>query len=247
MALQAARASAKTLFQTGKGEVLRSDGKVTEFDTVPLEDVQAEERRLTAAHGLLLWTDRVSTVRISDYQFEIHATFTLVHIASGATKSFEFVGPCFPLSEHNNNGAWASAATKTYAWRCAVLDIFDIPVRKRSSADAGSAAPPKAETVRGAQPGASLTQRQPYTPERMLEQLQVWADHQKAIAVAAGAKGEQFDSPLPEAWAACRRSAQSAGITIRPLMPGDKPRGEQEYAELYDFLYTENLQDGLLP
>ena len=102
VALQAARESAKTLFQTEKGKVQRSDGKITEFDTVPLEDVQAEERRLTAAHGLLLWTDRVSTVRISDYYFEIHVTFTLVHLASGATKSFEFAGPCFPLSEHNN-------------------------------------------------------------------------------------------------------------------------------------------------
>lgn len=249
VALQAARASAKTLFATGKGEVVRSDGKVTEFDTVPLEDLQAEERRLTAAHGLLLWTDRVSTVRTTDYYSEIHAAFTLVHLASGATKSFEFVGPCFPLSDHNNNGAWASAATKTYAWRCAVLDIFDIPVRKKGQADAGTATqpqepasvPPRTLTV------ASLaSQRQPYTAERMLEQLQIWADNQKTIAVASGAKGEQFDSPLPEAWAACRRNAKSAGITIRPLMPGDKPRGEQEYSEIYDFLYAENLRDGLV-
>lgn len=242
VALQAARESAKTLFQTEKGKVQRSDGKITEFDTVPLEDVQAEERRLTAAHGLLLWTDRVSTVRISDYYFEIHVTFTLVHLASRATKSFEFAGPCFPLSEHNNNGAWASAATKTYAWRCAVLDIFDIPVRKKGHAEAGSATQPQPAS---ALPVASMaSQRQPYTAERMLEQLQIWDDNQRAIAVASG---DLWDSlPLPAAWAACRRSAKGAGIKIRPLMPGDKPNGEQEYAELYDFLYAENLRDGLL-
>lgn len=88
------------------------------------------------------------------------------------------------------------------------------------------------------------SQRQPYTAERMLEQLQIWDDNQRAIAVASG---DLWDSlPLPAAWAACRRSAKSAGITIRPLMPGDKPNGEQEYAELYDFLYAENLRDGLL-
>ena len=115
-ALQAARAAANTLIAAEKGSIERN-GKIEEFDTVPFAEVQAEERRLSAAHGLLLWTDSVSTVRVDDYGSELHARFTLVHLASGASKSFEFVGPCFPLSEHNGNGAWASEATKR-AWRC---------------------------------------------------------------------------------------------------------------------------------
>lgn len=260
-ALQAARAAANTLIAAEKGSVERN-GKIEEFDTVPFAEVQAEERRLSAAHGLLLWTDSVSTVRVDDYGSELHARFTLVHLASGASKSFEFVGPCFPLSEHNGNGAWASEATKKYAWRCAVLQIFDIPVVKKSALHlqngpvhvaASPTAPahtpknwqPYTGSATSTLPVASMaSQRQPYTAERMLEQLQIWDDNQRAIAVASG---DLWDSlPLPAAWAACRRSAKGAGIKIRPLMPGDKPNGEQEYAELYDFLYAENLRDGLL-
>jgi len=254
VALQAARASAKTLFATGKGEVVRSDGKVTEFDTVPLEDVQAEERRLTAAHGLLLWTDRVSTVRTTDYYSEIHATFTLVHLTTGATKSFEFVGPCFPLSDHNNNGAWASAATKTYAWRCAVLDIFDIPVRKKGQADASPATPPQAERVRGpftaaiaASQGSPPTNRQPYTGERLIEQLTIWSAYEREMEIASRGVASTPELAMAEAWAACRGSAESAGIPIRPLMPGDRPGSEIEHIELYDFLYAENLRNGQVP
>lgn len=242
-ALQAARGAANALIQTEKGTVERN-GKTEEFDTVPFHEVQAEERRLTAAHGLLLWTDNVSTVRVNDYSFELHARFTLVHLATGASKAFEFVGPCFPLSDHSNNGAWASEATKKYAWRCAVLQIFDIPVVKRSvGAGAAVGTQPresKALTALVTSSGACL----PYSGERLIDQLRIWSHYQQTMEIASVGKSGFPDLAMAEAWAACRKCAQRAGMAIRPLMPGDKPGNETENIELYHFLYAENLRDG---
>lgn len=240
-ALQAARAAANTLIAAEKGSVERN-GKIEEFDTVPFAEVQAEERRLSAAHGLLLWTDSVSTVRVNDYGSEIHARFTLVHLASGASRPFEFVGPCFPLSEHNGNGAWASEATKKYAWRCAVLQIFDIPVVKKSASHPQNG--PVHVAASPTAPAHTPTNWQPYTGERLIEHVTIWCRYEREMEIASTGKAMTPELGVAEAWAACRRNAKEAGVRIRPLMPGDKPSTETEHIELYNFLYAENLRNG---
>lgn len=262
-ALDGARAAANTLYQTETAEV-DFGNRVKDITFAPLEDVQAEVRRLSSAFGLLLWTDNVVIMR-SDGGLTLSARFTLHHLDTGAFKVFEFEGLCFPLSEHNSNAAWAGEASVSYAWRNAALRIFGIPIMKRPKEPRephGVVASPRAAAPRQVDPDTEITVYPvaasssfylPYTPERMLAWLLTWADHQRDIAIASGCAPAQYDhataelgGSLARAWAACRRTAKSAGINIRPLMPGDKPSGDEEHRELHDFLYAELLRDGLL-
>lgn len=256
--LDRARAAANTLYRSEPGTVDRGN-RVEDITFAPREDVQAEVKRLSSKFGLLLWTDNVVIMRSSDGGLTLSARFTLFHLDSGASKVFEFEGLCFPLSESNNNAAWAGEASVSYAERNAGLRIFGIPVMKRSKepheprgvASQCAAAPRQVEPDTETTPASSLYL--PYTPERMLAWLLTWADHQRDIAIASGCAPTQYDhattelgGSLARAWAACRRSAKSAGITIRPLVPGDKPCIDEEHRELHDFLYAELLRDGLL-
>lgn len=256
-ALARARSAANTLYHTESAEV-DFGHRVKDITFAPLEDVQAEVRRLSSEFGLLLWTDNVVNMW-SDGGLTLSARFTLHHLDTGAFKVFEFEGVCFPLSEHNSNAAWAGEASVSYAWRNAALRIFGIPVMKRPKEPRephGVVASPRA-AARQVEPDAEITPASslylPYTPERMLAWLLTWADHQRDIAIASGCAPTQYDhataglgGSLAMAWAACRRSAKSAGITIRPLVPGDKPCIDEEHRELHDFLYAELLRDGLL-
>lgn len=263
-ALDRARGAANTLYQTETVEV-DFGNRVKDITFAPREDVQAEVRRLSSMFGLLLWTDNVVIMRSPDGGLTLSARFTLFHLDSGACKVFEFEGLCFPLSESNNNAAWAGEASVSYAERNAGLRIFGIPVVKRpkeSREPHSVVASPCAAAPRHVDPDAEITVYPvaatssfylPYTPERMLAWLLTWADHQRDIAIASGCAPTQYDHATAElggslgrAWAACRRSAKSAGISIRPLMPGDKPSGDEEHRELHDFLYAELLRDGLL-
>lgn len=252
--LAKARTAANILYQTEPGKVDRGY-RVDDIYFAPLEDVQAEVARLSSVFGLLLWTDNVVVMRSSDGGLTLSARFTLYHLASGASKVFEFEGLCFPLAEHNGNAAWAGEASVSYAWRNAALRIFSIPIMKRPK-EPRPLAPTCADAPRQVDQNplatAALLYR-PYTREQMLEWLHVWADHQRDIAIASGCTPTQYDRQTVElggalamAWSACRRSAKSAGITIRPLVPGDKPAIDEEYHELHEFLYAELLRDGLL-
>lgn len=258
--LDKARAAANTLYRSEPGTVDRGN-RVEDITFAPREDVQAEVKRLSSKFGLLLWTDNVVIMRSPDGGLTLSARFTLHHLDTGASKVFEFQGLCFPLSESNNNAAWAGEASVSYAERNAGLRIFGIPVMRwpkepRQPHDdvmvtQRAAAPRQVDHDTEITPASSLYL--PYTPERMLAWLLTWADHQRDIAIASGCAPTQFDHATTElggslamAWAACRQSAKSAGITIRPLMPGDKPCIDEEHRELHDFLYAELLRDGLL-
>jgi hypothetical protein len=253
-ALQGAQAAAKPLVKSESKTYTKGNGQDGEFDSVPLPVVQAEEKRLTALFGLVLWTDSVSAERI-DHNLTIRVRFSLVHVDSGASKVYDFSGFCFPLSEHNNNAAWALEATLKYIWRCAVLRIFDIQVvpnsTPRATVDPVHEAVDRNVASAPARPSGAkvVPQHLPYTGELLLKQLEIWSRYQRELALAGNEKDQahRLDvTPLPEAWAACRGSAKSAGIRIRPLMPDDKPVTEAEYVELYEFLWAENLRDDLV-
>lgn len=247
VALRDAQAAAKPLVKSESKTYTKNNGQESEFDSVPLHDVQEEEKRLAKLFGLVLWTDSVSTER-TDYNLTIRVRFSLVHVESGASKVYDFSGFCFPLSEHNNNAAWALEATLKYIWRCAVLRIFDIQVVP-NSAPRAAVEPVRASVPTRPSGAKDVPQHLPYTGELLLKQLEIWSLHQRDLALAANDKEQahRLDvSPLPEAWVACRQSAKAAGICIRPLVPGDKPNGETELKELYGFLWAENLRDDLV-
>lgn len=245
-ALRDARAAAKTLVKSESQDVVRA-GEKRDFYVVPYHEVKAEERRLTEAFGLVLWTDAVSTERV-DHDITISARFTLYHVETGASKVYDFSGLCFPLSESNNNPAWAIEATRQYVWRCAVYSIFDIQVEDRpmSHSPSGRAAVPPSM---GQKTTPAESRHLPYTPELLLNQLDLWSAHQRELAMAGGEHdlAHRLDTtPILEAWAACRLTVKNAGIRTRPYMPGDKPNGEHEHMELYHFLWAENVRDGLV-
>ena len=262
--LDKARAAANTLYRSEPGTVDRGN-RVEDITFAPREDVQAEVKRLSSKFGLLLWTDNVVIMRSPDGGLTLSARFTLFHLDSGASKVFEFEGLCFPLSESNNNAAWAGEASVSYAERNAGLRIFGIPVMKRPKelheprgvASPSAAAPRQVDQCRAnpdLRPLATASSLYlPYTREQMLDWLHLWADHQRDLAIASDCQAANYDrvtteagGPLALAWWACRRSAKNAGISVRPLMPGDKPTIDEEYEELHEFLYAELLRDGLL-
>jgi hypothetical protein len=245
-ALRDARAAAKTLVKSESQDVVRG-GQTKDFYVVPSHEVKAEERRLTETFGLVLWTDTVSTERV-DLDITINARFTLYHVETGASKVYEFAGLCFPLSENNNNAAWAIEATRQYVWRYAVYTIFDIQVEERPGSCSPSGRAAVLPSV-GQKTAPTELRHLPYTPELLLNQLDLWSAHQRDLAVAGGEQelAHRLDiTPLVEAWAACRMNAKNAGIRTRPHMPGDKPNGEHEHMELYHFLWAENGRDGLV-
>ncbi len=250
-ALARARSAANTLYHTESAEV-DFGHRVKDITFAPLEDVQAEVRRLSSEFGLLLWTDNVVIMR-SDGGLTLSARFTLHHLDTGAFKVFEFEGVCFPLSEHNSNAAWAGEASVSYAWRNAALRIFGIPVMKRPKADHPSNFTPAvvavaAKMAHPVQQSAPLTvsSLRPYTADRYLEELRVWSARQRDMEIASSGESKLPELATCEAWSACRTCAKTAGVIIRPLVPGDKPVTETEYEELYNFLYAENLVDGAL-
>lgn len=263
--LDRARAAANTLYQTETVEV-DFGNRVKDITFAPREDVQAEVRRLSSMFGLLLWTDNVVIMRSPDGGLTLSARFTLFHLDSGACKVFEFEGLCFPLSESNNNAAWAGEASVSYAERNAGLRIFGIPVKRRAESPERphpATVSPTLQLDRYPLATASAATRKldhhlamsspcpPYNREQMLEWLHLWTDHQRDMTIGSGFSAAYCDAAMAEAggqlavaWAACRRSAKGSGR--RPLMPGDKPAIDVEYKELHDFLYAELLRDGLL-
>lgn len=238
IALRAARDEAAELLASEIGQVER-DGKVEEFLYAPFYEVQAEVHRLEARFGLLFWTDHVKVERVAEYTLGFTGKYTLLHVSSGVGKSFEYSGMCHPLSEYGNKAPHAIEATSQYAWRCAAIKVFGIRIKRKPAALV--AAPPVVRPR--VQPAGEMPS---YTIERLLDQLAIWRDHQAEIEKAESGRITISGGGMEEAWAACRRSAKDAGITIRPLMPGDKPSGETEYTELYAFLYAENFRDGLV-
>jgi hypothetical protein len=232
-ALLAAQMAAREIEATTIATIARDDGTEESFPFAPSHLVRREARRLLHLHGLLL-----RPAEVLEQGGHIKVVYVLSHPASGASLDYTYSGPVafsrFAVPEH------AVAAAESYAWRCLVLELLQIPVVPMRVVIAPPTVPPPRHSIRPLSTATrSLLAGAPvelpdFTNERLAKHVVAWCELEADRRRADG--GDYHEPGLPDAMEACLRER---GVGERR-----KPSDDAERRELYAFLGREQALHG---